>query len=169
MIPGPNHSDVQLTPDEERLIDHAEAAIVKYNKMRHSRGHIDTLYSFVLSDSGRIHDGASFEPGVAHATVCGERCAIANMVLQESYSARIRGIVVADPVPALQERGTPPCGTCRHVIWLHGTPETTVLLLQYIQGVAGWTFPKLEKLTIGDLYPLPFVHAVDLWDNWQPK
>ncbi len=158
-----------LTPEEARLVEYAKEAIVKYNTMRHARGGIDTLYSFLLSDSGAIYDGASYEPNLPHAGICAERQAIANMVLHESYAARIRCIVVADPVPEIQERGTPPCGTCRHLIWFHGGPDTTVILMQHIQGKAGWTFPKLEVYSAGDFYPLPYEPKEGLWDNWQPK
>ena len=161
--------NLNLTPDEKRLVEYSQEAIVKYNKIRHANGGIDTLYAFVLSDKGKIYDGASYEPNIAHASVCGERCAIANMVLQESYKAKIKSIVVADPVPEVQEYGTPPCGTCRHLIWSHGVPETTVILMQYIQGKEGWTFPKLEKYTIKDFYPLPYEPKDGIWDNWQPK
>ena len=70
--------------------------------MRHVNGGIDTLYSFLLSDSGKIFDGACYESNISHASVCGERCAISNMVLQESYKAKIKSIVVADPVPEVQ-------------------------------------------------------------------
>lgn len=160
--------NIELSPEEKRLVEHSREAIIKYNKIRHANGGIDTLYAFVLSDSGTIHDGACYEANISPATVCGERHAIANMVLQESYKARITTIVVADPVPAVQEHGTPPCGTCRHIIWSQGTPETTVILLQYVQGIDGWTFPKLEKYTIKDLYPHPYEPKEGLWDNWQP-
>lgn len=160
--------DVYLTPQEAELIQYAQEAIVRYNKIRHARGGIDTLYAFLRSDGGNLYDGASYEPNIAHASVCAERCAIANMVLQESYAAKITSILIADPVPEVQEHGTPPCGTCRHLIWFHGTPETTVILMQYIQGKAGWTFPKIEKYTAGDFYPLPYEPKEGLWDNWQP-
>ncbi|MEK7577612.1 MAG: hypothetical protein AAB492_03285 [Patescibacteria group bacterium] len=161
--------DTTLPPEEEKLVEYVKEAIVKYNKVRHANGGIDTLYSFLLSDSGKMYDGASYEPNIAHASVCGERCAIANMVLQESYKAKIKSIVVADPVPNVQEKSTPPCGTCRHLIWSHGTPETSVILIQYIQGKDGWTFPKIEKYLIKDLYPYPYEPIKDLWVNWQPK
>ena len=163
------YMNLDLTPEEKRLIEYSQEAIVKYNKIRHANGGIDTLYAFVLSDKEEIYDGASYEPNIDHASVCGERCAIANMVLRESYKAKIKSIVVADPVPEVQEYGTPPCGTCRHLIWSHGSPETTVILMQYIQGKEGWTFPKLEKYTIKDFYPLPYEPKDGLWDNWQPK
>lgn len=157
--------NVDLLPDEQRLIGHAKDAIVRYNKMRHEKGGIDTLYSFLLTDSGNIYDGASYEPNTPHASVCAERCAIANMVLQESYKAKIKSIVVADPVPEVQERSTPPCGTCRHLIWFHGVPETTVILMQYVLGEDGWTFPKFEKYTVKELYPYPYEPIEGLWDD----
>ncbi|MBI4079367.1 MAG: hypothetical protein HY429_03670 [Candidatus Levybacteria bacterium] len=161
--------NTDLTPEEKKLVEYSKDAVVKYNKIRHANGGIDTLYSFLLSDSGKIHDGASYEPNIAHASVCGERCAIANMVLQESYKAKIKSIVVADPVPEVQENRTPPCGTCRHLIWTHGTPETTVILMQYVQGKDGWTFSKIEKYTAKDFYPLPYEPKEGLWDNFQRK
>lgn len=161
--------NIQLTEEERNLIEHAKKAIVRYNETRHANGGIDTLYSFLLSDSGKIYDGASYEPNIAHASVCAERCAITNMVLQESYKAKIKSIVVADPVPEIQKNGTPPCGTCRHLIWSHGTPETAVILMQYVQGKNGWNFPKIEKYFIKDFYPHPYEPVEGLWDNWQPK
>lgn len=75
--------DIALTPEENKLLEHAKEAIVKHNKIRHANGGIGTLYSFILSD--------------------------------------------------------------------------------------GWTFPMLEKYTIGDFFPLPFEPPAGLWDNWQPQ
>lgn len=161
--------DVQLTPEEKKLTDYSKEAIVRYNNIRHANGGIDTLYSFLISDSGKIHDGACFEANIRHASICAERLAIANMVLQESYKAKIKSIVVADPVPEVQEHSTPPCGTCRHLIWSHGTPETTVILIQYVQGKNGWTFPTIEKYLAKDLYPYPYEPVEGLWDNFHPK
>jgi cytidine deaminase len=160
----------KLTPTEKRLIEYAKRAIVRYNKIRHKKGGVDTLYSFVLSDSGKIYDGACFEPNIAQATTCGERHAIANMIMNESYSAKIKAIVVADPVPQVQKKSTTPCGTCRHLIWAHGTPTTSVILMQYILGKRGWTFPKMEKYTAKELYPHPYEPAdQNIWDNFVPQ
>ena len=160
---------IRLSLEETRLVEYSKEAIVRYNKMRHANGGIDTLYAFLLSENGHVYDGASYEPNLAHATVCAERFAIADMVLHESYAASIKAIVVADPVPEVQERSTPPCGTCRHLIWSHGSPDTRVILMQYIQTKEGWIFPKLELLTAKDLYPFPYEPTEGLWDNWQPK
>jgi cytidine deaminase len=159
----------EMAVDEVKLVEYAKEAVIKYNKIRHANEGIDTLYAFLLSERGNIYDGASFEPNIAHASVCAERCAIASMVLQESYKAKIKSIVVADPVPEVQEKSTPPCGTCRHLIWSHGTPDTSVILIQYIQGKDDWTFPKIEKYSIRDFYPFPYEPVEGLWDNWQPK
>jgi cytidine deaminase len=161
--------NADFSPQELGLIKYSQEAIVKYNQIRHAHRGIDTLYSFLLANSGVIYDGASYEPNIPHASVCAERCAIATMVLMESYEAKIVSIVVADPVPDVLSRSTPPCGTCRHLIWFHGTPATTIILMQYIQGKAGWTFPKIDKYSIVDLYPHPYDPIQGLWENWQPK
>lgn len=161
--------DTHLADDEMRLVEHAKEAIVRYNTIRHANGGIDTLYAFVLSENGGIYEGASYEPNLAHASICAERCAIANMVLQESFAATIEAIVVADPVPDVQEMSTPPCGTCRHLIWFHGKPDTTVVLMQYVQTKTGWTFPRLQVFTAQDFYPLPYEPKEGKWDNWQPQ
>jgi cytidine deaminase len=157
--------DTNLTPEEKKLIEHAKEAVVKYNSIRHANGGIDTVYAFLLSESGQIYDGAALEPSI----ICAERHAVANLTLQESYNAKIRAIIVAEPVPGVQEEGLSPCGACREVIWNHGRPETTVILMQYVQGKNGWTFPKNQKYLIKDFYPHPCELKDDLWDNWQPK
>lgn len=160
--------DIQLIPAEQKLVEYAKTAIEKYNKQRHARGGIDTLYSFLITEEGAIYEGACFEPNISHATVCGERHAIANMVMSEGDNAKVKSIVVADPVPSVQEKSTSPCGTCRQVIWQFGSPDTSVILMQYIQekneaGELAWTFPKIEKILMKDLYPHPYEPNLDLW------
>jgi cytidine deaminase len=162
--------DVQLTPVELKLVAHAKAGIVRYNTRRHLRNSLDTLYSFLITDGGDLYDGAAFEPNIAHATVCGERHAIANMVMNDGYTRKIESIIVADPVPRVQEKGTPPCGTCRHLIWQFSHPRTSVILMQYIQvrnesGGLSWTFPAIEKHATEDLYPYPYEPDPTLWHS----
>ncbi len=156
--------DIVFTPNERKLVEHAKEAIVRYNKQRHAKGGIDTLYAFLISESGTMYDGAAFEPNISHATVCGERHAIANLVMNEAYNSKIESIVIADPVPRIQEKSSFPCGTCRHLIWQFGTPDTSVILIQYIQGKDEWTFPKIEKFMIKDIYPYPYEPIKGLWD-----
>lgn len=160
--------DIQLTSAEQKLVEYAKAGVVKYNKQHHAKGGQDTLYGFLITKEGSMCDGAAFEPNIAHATICGERHAIANMVMNEGYNPKIESIVITNPVPSVQEKGTPPCGTCRHLIWQFATPETSVILIQYIQeknenGELSWTFHKIEKHLIKDLYPYPYEPNPDLW------
>jgi cytidine deaminase len=90
--------------------------------------------------------------------------------MNESYTAKIRAITVADPVPKIQKKSTPSCGTCRYLIWTYGTSETAVILMQYIPGKKGWGFPKIEKYTIKELYPHPYAPADrHAWDNFVPQ
>jgi cytidine deaminase len=91
------------------------------------------------------------------------------MVLQESYAAKIKCILIADPVPEVQEKSTPPCGTCRHLIWFHGRPDTKVILMQYIQRKTGWIFPKIEAYTAKDFYPFPYEPKEGVWNDWEPQ
>ena len=157
---------MDLTQEEQELVEYAQAAVVRYNRMRHANGGIDTLYAFILSEGGKIHDGACYEASLSHASICAERLAIANMVMQESYQAKIKSIVILDCVPEVQENSTPPCGTCRHLIWAHGSPETSVILVQYIQRKSGWVFPVVEKYQAKDFYPYPYEPKEGKWDNF---
>lgn len=160
--------DIKLTSKEQKLVEHAKASVEKYNQQRHALGGLDTLYGFLITEEDSIYDGACFEPNISHATVCGERHAMANMVMNEGYNIKINSIVIADPVPEVQEKGTPPCGTCRHLIWQFGSPDTSVIFMQYIQnknedGELSWTFPKIERYLIKDLYPYPYEPDLNLW------
>jgi len=69
----------KYSDSEQKLIKHAKKAIIKYNTLRYQKGGCDTLYSFLMTEAGNIHDGACFEPNLGHASICGERHAIANM------------------------------------------------------------------------------------------
>lgn len=140
---------------------------IQHAASRPRRG-IDTLYGFLVTAEGTFYDGAAYEPNLAHATICGERHAIANMVMNEGYGSKIASIVIADPMPSEQERGTPPCETCRHLIWQFGTPETSVILVQYIQhrgtdGVLSGPSLALRSIWCGTCTPIPTNR--DLWKS----
>ncbi|MFY9462623.1 MAG: hypothetical protein WAP52_00355 [Candidatus Sungiibacteriota bacterium] len=156
--------DMVFTPSEKQTVEHAKKTIARYNRQRHAKGGIDTLYAFLISENRIIYEGAAFEPNLPHAAICAERHAIANLVMNEAYHSKIKSIVIADPVPRVQEKSTPPCGTCRHLIWQFGMPDTSVILMQYIQGKDIWTFPKIEKLIIKDIYPYPYEPNAGLWN-----
>ena len=154
----------KLSSDEKKLVEHAKKAIIKYNKMRHVKGGIDTLYSFLMTDNGKIYDGACFESNLDQAIICGERHAIANMIMGEGYKTKIKSIVVADPVPKVQEKDTTPCSICRHLIQEFGTPETSVICMQYVQEKNNWIFPKMNKYSLKELNQHPYDPNESLWD-----
>ncbi len=160
---------VEFADAEKKLFEYAVKKVVEYNTLRHEKGFIDTLYSFIQTEDGNFYDGGVFEPNIAQATVCGERVAMSNMTMREGNNAKIKSIVVLDPVPNVQSRSTPPCGTCRHLIWQFSTPGTSVILGQYIQqnegGKLSWNFPveSLEKYVIAELYPHPYEPNPNLW------
>jgi cytidine deaminase len=148
---------IRLTKDEHELVEYAKKAVSRYNKQRKAKGGIATIYAFVLSDSGKIYDGACLESSIGSASVCAERTAIGSMFTKETYSSKIVCVVTFDPVPEKQEYSSTPCGTCRHVIWEHGNPGTTIICGQYIQRKNGWEFLQdMEKYTIKELYPKPY-------------
>jgi len=152
-----------FSTDELVLVEHAKTRVVEYNTLRLAVGGIDTLYAFIMSDSGHIYNGACLESNNPLGTVCGERHAIANMVLQESCAAKIKHLVVADPVPRVQLHGTTPCGTCREQISNYSLQGTTVLCMQYIQRSSGWEFPQIDKYPMAELFPYPYQPDPDLW------
>jgi cytidine deaminase len=75
----------------------------------------------VETDDGKVYTGCNIESASYGLTVCAERVAIWKAV---SEGARCFGrlVIVADT-----ERLTPPCGTCRQIIWEHCRNTTIVL------------------------------------------
>jgi cytidine deaminase len=148
---------IRLTKEERKLIDHAKKMVVKYNNQRNARGELATIYAFVLSDSGKIYEGACMESTIGSGRVCAERVAISSMFTKETYASKIACVVTFDPVPEPQEYGSTPCGTCRHIIWEYGNSKTTIICGQYMQAKNGWKFvPKMEKYSTTQLYPKPY-------------
>ena len=153
---------IQLTKDEKRLVDHAKKMVVKYNNQRNAKGQLATIYAFVLSDSGKIYDGACLESTISSG-VCAERAAISNMFTAETYSSKIVCVVTFDPVPEPQEYNSTPCGICRHVIWEYGNSKTTIICAGYMKDKDGWKFAQnMEKYSTNQLYPKPF--KIIKWD-----
>jgi len=68
---------IRLTPNEQELVDYSKKAIVKYNKLRYTKGGIDTLYAFLMSGSRKIYEYACLEVNIQHANIYAERHAIA--------------------------------------------------------------------------------------------
>ncbi|HKS29901.1 MAG TPA: cytidine deaminase [Pyrinomonadaceae bacterium] len=95
----------------------------------------------VETDDGRIFTGCNIESASYGLTVCAERVAIWKAI---SEGARCFGLLV---VAVDTESLTPPCGTCRQIIWEH-CRDTTILLVN-LKG-------ETEELQIKDLLPRAF-------------
>ena len=68
----------------------------------------------VVTENGEIYSGCNVESASYGLTVCAERVAIWKAV-SEGHCKFIGIVVVADT-----EELTPPCGTCRQIIWEFG-------------------------------------------------
>lgn len=95
----------------------------------------------VETDDGRIFTGCNIESASYGLTVCAERVAVWKAV---SEGARCFGLIV---IAVDTETLTPPCGTCRQIIW-EFCRDTTILLVN-LQGMS-------EELHIKDLLPRAF-------------
>ena len=95
----------------------------------------------VETDDGLIYTGCNIESASYGLTVCAERVAVWKAI---SEGARCFGLLV---VAVDTERLTPPCGTCRQIIWEH-CRDTTILLVN-LRG-------ETEELNIKDLLPRAF-------------
>lgn len=95
----------------------------------------------VETTGGKVYQGCNIESSSFGLTVCAERVAIWKAI---SEGARCAGriVVVADT-----DDLTPPCGTCRQIIW-EFCHDTTVILTN-LQG-------KQEIIPIRELLPRAF-------------
>ncbi len=91
--------------------------------------------------AGKVFTGCNVESASYGLTVCAERVAIWK-ALSEGERDFIHLVVVADT-----EGLTPPCGTCRQIIWEFAKHATIVLA--NLRG-------QKEKVSIGQLLPRAF-------------
>jgi cytidine deaminase len=90
---------------------------------------------------GRIHTGCNVENATYGLTICAERVAVFKAVSEGAR--RFRRVVVVADTDVL----TPPCGSCRQILWeFCGDVELTLVNLQ----------GKTEKFQMKDLFPRPF-------------
>src|SRR5450759_1145177 len=95
----------------------------------------------VEAGDGRIYSGCNVENATYSLTLCAERVAIFKAISEGAR--RFRRVVVAADTEAL----TPPCGSCRQILWeFCGDIE---LLLVNLHG-------KTETYRLKDLFPKPF-------------
>jgi cytidine deaminase len=90
---------------------------------------------------GRVFTGCNIENATYGLTICAERVALFK-ALSEGADRFVRIAVVADT-----DAPTPPCGSCRQLLWEYcGDLEVVLANLQRQTGVT----------TVGTLLPLPF-------------
>ncbi|MBC7912296.1 MAG: cytidine deaminase, partial [Pyrinomonadaceae bacterium] len=89
----------------------------------------------VETDDGKVYTGCNIESASYGLTVCAERVAVWK-ALSEGARCFGRLVIVADT-----EKLTPPCGTCRQIIWEHC--RNTTIVLANLQG-------ETETLNIHD-------------------
>jgi cytidine deaminase len=91
--------------------------------------------------SGLIHTGCNIENATYGLTMCAERVAIFKAMSEGAR--RFRRIAVAADTGVL----TPPCGSCRQLLWeFCGDIEVTLVNLQ----------GKTESFRMKELFPRPF-------------
>lgn len=98
----------------------------------------------VRTESGKVYTGCNVESASYGLTVCAERVAIWKALSELSEGERqfTQLAVVADT-----ETLTPPCGTCRQIIWEFARGATIVFA--NLKG-------ESEEFHIGDLLPRAF-------------
>ena len=126
-----------MSESENQLIEQATAARVRsvapFSKF--------LVGAALQTDEGKVFTGCNVESASYGLTVCAERVAIWK-ALSEGERDFARLVIVADT-----EQLTPPCGTCRQIIWEFCKHAT--ILLANLHG-------QKEELHIADLLPRAF-------------
>ena len=126
-----------MSESESQLIEEATAARVRsiapFSKF--------LVGAALQTDEGKVFTGCNVESASYGLTVCAERVAIWK-ALSEGERDFARLVIVADT-----EQLTPPCGTCRQIIWEFCKHAT--ILLANLHG-------QKEELHIADLLPRAF-------------
>ena len=109
----------------------------------------------VKTDEGKVYTGCNIESASYGLTVCAERVAIWK-ALSEGERQFIELAIVADT-----ESLTPPCGTCRQIIWEFAKNATIVL---------GNLRGETQIVSIRDLLPRAFdARFLSNAANWRAK
>ena len=126
-----------MSESEIHLIEEATAARVRsiapFSKF--------LVGAALQTDEGKVFTGCNVESASYGLTVCAERVAIWK-ALSEGERDFARLVIVADT-----EQLTPPCGTCRQIIWEFCKHATIVLANLHGQK---------EEVHIADLLPRAF-------------
>ena len=126
-----------MSESEDQLIEQATTA-----RLRSVAPFSNFLVGAALqTDEGKVFSGCNVESASYGLTVCAERIAIWK-ALSEGERDFARLVIVADT-----EQLTPPCGTCRQIIWEFCKHATIVLANLHGQK---------EELHVADLLPRAF-------------
>ena len=126
-----------MSESEDQLIEQATAA-----RLRSVAPFSNFLVGAALqTDEGKVFTGCNVESASYGLTVCAERIAIWK-ALSEGERDFARLVIVADT-----EQLTPPCGTCRQIIWEFCKHATIVLANHHGQK---------EELHVAELLPRAF-------------
>jgi len=155
---------MKLNEYEKKLVEHAKKRVLQLLKMRRRKGLYDSLYAFVMSDSGKVYEGTFIDTKINGAGTCAERVAIANMLLNETELAKVKHVVVIAPVG--KGGNLTPCAACRGVIDEYSDGKATVICLgAHILSTEpdiSKLFKNIRKFTIRELYPEPWIEGT--WD-----
>ncbi|MCK5347013.1 MAG: hypothetical protein KAR20_26570, partial [Candidatus Heimdallarchaeota archaeon] len=99
--------------------------------------------TFILSKRNNYYHGIAFDTA---RCIHGEENAIGTMLTEEGMDAKIKIILVIGP----DEKICLPCGSCRMAI--HKYSDNDVIIL-----CSNLSLAKVEKHTISELYPNPYV------------
>jgi cytidine deaminase len=123
--------------DDQNLIDAARSAREKahapYSNFR--------VGAAVRTKSGKIYTGCNIENSTYGLTLCAERVAIFKAMSEGEREFNAIAVVTDT------EKLTPPCGSCRQIIW-EFCGDIPVILAN-LKG-------KTEVLQMRDLFPKPF-------------
>lgn len=126
-----------MSESENQLIEAAKAA-----RLRSAAPFSKFLVGAALqTEDGKVFTGCNIESASYGLTVCAERVAIWK-ALSEGERNFTKLVIVADT-----ESLTPPCGTCRQIIWEFCKNATIVLA--NLRG-------QREELRVADLLPRAF-------------
>lgn len=123
---------------DERLFELAceamERAYAPYSKFK--------VGACILTDDGRTFQGCNFENSSYGATICAERCAAGNAIVNGATAFKAIAIVGSDAVAW-------PCGICRQVLSEFGGPDMRIIVGKYKKGFVDRTLAQLLPESFG--------------------
>ncbi len=120
---------------KQKAIEALELSYSPYSKYR--------VGACILSDDGRMFQGANFENASFGATICAERCCVSNAI---AHGARLFTHIAI----ATDDGGAWPCGICRQVL---NEFKKGDMLVMIGSPNGKWTQKRLNELLPGSFGP----------------